>query len=167
MSTTFSPTHAPTNASNKVMPKPTHCYLVYIYDGKAYKIDLLNNTTNLVNFTFACDTSTSYLRVDTTGKDLRLIFPKATITAPINVSGEYEIDLTAKIYNESGVLVRTDPYILNGFFIKPTSPVTILTGSMFFLDNGKTVNKNYRGSFSAVVKIYDINRNLMYTTNFS
>jgi hypothetical protein len=163
MSTTFSLTHTPTNASNKVMSKPTHCYLVYIYDGKAYKIDLLNNTTSLVNFTFACDTSTSYLRADATGKDLRLIFPKATITAPINVSGEYEVTATVKIYNESGTLVRTEPYILNGFFVKPTSPVTILTGSMFLLDNGKTVTKNYSGDISVEYKIYDINRNLMHT----
>jgi hypothetical protein len=71
VSTTFSATHSPTSGS-KVISKPSHCYIAYIYDNKIYKMDFLTNGVGLVTFTPSLPTSGAWLEANNSWNYLQI-----------------------------------------------------------------------------------------------
>ena len=169
VSTTFSSNHSSTSG-NKVISKPTHCYIAYIYDNKIYKMDFLTNNVGLVTFTPSLSTSGAWLEANNSWNYLQITYPKLTITAPLNLSGTYEIVVTANIYDANKALVHTENFTRTGSFVRLTNPVSLLNNETINFSNyNLVVSAKHSGTCTAVYRIYDTNKNLIHTgsTNWS
>lgn len=167
VSTTFSSSHS-SLSGNKVISKPTHCYIAYIYNNKVYKMDFLNNSVGLVTFTPSLNTSGAWLEANNSWNYLQITYPKLTVTAPLNLSGTYEVIITANIYDANKALVHTENFTKTGSFVRLTSPINLLYNeTVNFSNYNLVVSAKHSGNCTAVYKIYDANKNLIHTGSTS
>lgn len=167
VSTTFSASHSSTSGT-KVITKPSHCYIAYIYDNKIYKMDFLTNSVGFVTFTPSLSTSGAWLEANNSWNYLQITYPKLTVTAPLNLSGTYEVIVTANIYDANKALAHTENFTQTGSFIRLTNPVNLLNNETISFSNyNLVVSAKHSGTCTAVYKLYDTNKNLIHTGSTS
>ena len=137
-----------------------------IHNNKIYKINLLDNSTSLVNFTLTWSPNSSYLEANAHYEELHLMLPRTVITAPLHIAGRYEVSTAIQVLDESQSSAMQETFSYSGTFTKLTNGITLQDGMAWFSEWGRQVNEEYSAVCSTEYKIYDSNNNLIHTGAF-